>query len=145
MAIESSYGIRDNHALSAETTKHFHDAWDDHDLHGRLMTLLLGFLGNFLIPCRSARAMSRSRALHAASFWMALTARTPASISARFVAGCPDAGWFGYANLTERYFSPETGTRNRLVGGRTLGSGKLRRFGRYQLLTRSSLRAPAVL
>src|SRR5262249_56815751 len=70
-----------------------------------LMPLEIGFFANFLIPLQiGARDVAFPR-LNALSFWIFL-------VGAFFLhlgwlwGGLPDAGWFGYANLTERYFSP---------------------------------------
>ena len=45
--------------------------------------------------------------LNALSFWIFLTGAVLLHLSWLW-GGLPDAGWFGYANLTERYFSPGT-------------------------------------
>ena len=79
-----------------------------------VMPLLLGFFGNFLIPLQiGARDVAFPR-LNALSFWLFLFGAEFCCISAGFAADCPMRGWFGYANLTERYFTP--GLAHRLVG-----------------------------
>ena len=70
-----------------------------------VMPLLLGFLGNFLIPLQiGARDVAFPR-LNALSFWLSLVAGILLHLG-WIRGGLPDAGWFGYANLTERYFTP---------------------------------------
>ncbi len=70
-----------------------------------VMPLLIGFFGNFMIPLHiGARDVAFPR-LNALSFWMALVAGITLHLG-WIRGGLPDAGWFGYANLTERYFSP---------------------------------------
>jgi cytochrome c oxidase subunit I len=70
-----------------------------------VMPLLIGFFGNFMIPLQiGARDVAFPR-LNALSFWMALVAAITLHLG-WIRGGLPDAGWFGYANLTERYFSP---------------------------------------
>ncbi len=86
-------------------------------MHGTTMVFLVGMmilfgLGNYLIPLMiGARDMAFPR-LNAFSFWMSALAGVFLYFS--FIGGnglagtgtAPDVGWFAYAPLTERAFSP---------------------------------------
>ncbi len=72
-----------------------------------VMPLLLGAAANFIVPLQiGARDVAFPR-INALSFWIFLS-------GAAFLhmgwfwhhGGLPDAGWFGYANLTERQYTP---------------------------------------
>src|SRR5579864_1018371 len=70
-----------------------------------LMPLETGFFGNFLIPLQiGARDVAFPR-LNALSYWVFILGAITLNIGWIF-GGAPDAGWFGYANLTSRYYSP---------------------------------------
>ncbi|HUO06178.1 MAG TPA: cytochrome c oxidase subunit I [Candidatus Binataceae bacterium] len=71
-----------------------------------VMPLLLGFFGNFMIPLQiGARDVAFPR-LNALSFWLAIAAAIVLHLG-WIRGGLPNAGWFGYANLTELYYSPD--------------------------------------
>ncbi len=80
-------------------------------MHGTTMIFLvvmplgLAFLGNFVLPLElGARDVAFPR-LNALSFWIFLLGAI--LLHASFFAGAPpNAGWFAYANLTERHYSP---------------------------------------
>ena len=80
-------------------------------MHGTTMIFLvvmpvgLGFFANFIVPLQiGARDVAFPR-LNALSYWIYLFGALV--LNAGWVANMvPDAGWFGYANLTETYFSP---------------------------------------
>src|SRR5271154_3988243 len=105
MAIRVQLWTPDNHALSAATYNAFFTMHGTTMIFLVVMPLLLGFLGNFLIPLQiGARDVAFPR-LNALSFWLALVAGVLLHLG-WIRGGLPDAGWFGYANLTERYFTP---------------------------------------
>src|SRR5579862_5570937 len=105
MAIRVQLWTPDNHALSAATYNAFFTMHGTTMIFLVVMPLLLGFLGNFLIPLQiGARDVAFPR-LNALSFWLALVAGILLHLG-WIRGGLPDAGWFGYANLTERYFTP---------------------------------------
>src|SRR3984893_11494256 len=105
MAIRVQLWHPDNHALSAATYDAFFTMHGTTMIFLVVMPLLLGFFGNFLIPLQiGARDVAFPR-LNALSFWLALVAGILLHLG-WIRGGLPDAGWFGYANLTERYFTP---------------------------------------
>jgi len=80
-------------------------------MHGTTMIFLVvmpigvGFFSNFLVPLQiGARDVAFPR-LNALSYWLFLFGGLLLHASFAWKAA-PDAGWFGYANLTERYYSP---------------------------------------
>ena len=105
MAIRAQLWHPDNHVLSAATYNAFFTMHGTTMVFLVVMPLLLGFFGNFLIPLQiGARDVAFPR-LNALSFWLALVAGILLHLG-WIRGGLPDAGWFGYANLTERYFTP---------------------------------------
>ncbi len=106
MAIRVQLWAPDNHALSAATYNEFFTMHGTTMVFLVVMPLLLGFLGNFLIPLQiGARDVAFPR-LNALSFWMALVAGILFHLG-WIRGGLPNDGWFGYANLTERLYSPD--------------------------------------
>ena len=142
MAIRVQLWHPDNHALSAATYNAFFTMHGTTMIFLVVMPLLLGFLGNFLIPLQiGARDVAFPR-LNAASFWMALTAGLLLHLGA-IRGGLPDAGWFGYANLTERYFSPGLGLDWWVVGLLVSGTSTVL-TGLNFLTTIIAMRAPGM-
>jgi cytochrome c oxidase subunit I len=100
-----------NHALSAQVFNRFFT------MHGTTMVFLVGMpflfgFANYIVPLQiGARDMAFPR-LNAFSFW--LTAFGGLLLYYSFLGGAglygmgnaPDVGWFAYAPLTERTFSP---------------------------------------
>ena len=80
-------------------------------MHGTTMIFLvvmpvgLGFFANFIVPLQiGARDVAFPR-INALSFWIFLCGGIVLNLG--WLGNvAPDAGWFGYANLTERYYSP---------------------------------------
>ncbi len=72
-----------------------------------VMPLEIGLFANFALPLLiGARDVAFPR-LNAFSYWLFLFGALFLHASFLF-GGAPNAGWFAYANLTERYFSPGT-------------------------------------
>ncbi len=70
-----------------------------------IMPLEMGFLANFFIPLQiGARDVAFPR-LNALSYWIFLFGAIFINLGWIW-GGSPNAGWFGYANLTERFYSP---------------------------------------
>ena len=89
-----------------------------------VMPLELGLFTNFAVPLLiGARDVAFPR-LNALSYWVFLAGAIFLHASF-FLGGAPDAGWFGYANLTERYFSPGTNLDFWVVGLLILGTSTL--------------------
>jgi len=85
-----------------------------------VMPLELGAFGNFLIPLHiGARDVAFPR-INALSYWLFLTGAIFLHLGWLW-GGLPNAGWFGYANLTERYFSPGLNLDYWVVGLLILG------------------------
>ncbi|MHB8381268.1 MAG: cytochrome c oxidase subunit I [Candidatus Binataceae bacterium] len=99
-------------------------------MHGTTMIFLVvmpmevGFFGNFFMPIQiGARDVAFPR-LNALSFWIFLTGAIFLHLG--WLWGLlPNAGWFGYANLTERYFSPGLNLDFWVVGLLILGVSTL--------------------
>ena len=94
-----------NHFLSAQVYNEFFT------MHGLTMIFLVimpletGFFGNFLLPLHiGARDVAFPR-LNALSYWIFLFGAITINLGWIW-GGLPNDGWFGYANLTERMYSP---------------------------------------
>jgi len=98
----------------AVPNNHFVSAYVYNELftmHGTTMIFLvvmpvgLGFFANFVVPLQiGARDVAFPR-INALSFWIFLCGAIVLNIG--WLGNvAPDAGWFGYANLTSRYYSP---------------------------------------
>src|SRR5215813_969799 len=117
-------------------------------MHGTTMIFLvvmplgIGFFGNFALPLLiGARDVAFPR-LNALSYWLFLFGALFLHASF-FFEGAPDAGWFAYANLTERYFSPGTNMDFWVVGLLVLGISTLL-TGLNFFVTIVNLRAPGM-
>ena len=111
LLIRIQLAVPQNHVLSAQVYNRFFT------MHGTTMVFLVGMpflfgFANYLVPLQiGARDMAFPR-LNAFSFW--LTAFGGLLLYYSFLGGgglygvgnAPDAGWFAYAPLTERSFSP---------------------------------------
>jgi len=94
-----------NHFLTAQTYNQFFT------MHGLTMIFLVimpletGFFGNFFIPLQiGARDVAFPR-LNALSYWVFLFGAITLNLGWIW-GGLPNGGWFGYANLTERFYAP---------------------------------------
>ncbi len=99
----------DNHFLSAELYNELFTMHGTTMIFLVVMPLLLGFFANFLIPLMiGARDVAFPR-LNALSFWIFLFGGIFLHLGFFWPGGgFPNAGWFGYANLTERMYTPGT-------------------------------------
>ncbi|MGH7986679.1 MAG: cbb3-type cytochrome c oxidase subunit I [Candidatus Binataceae bacterium] len=104
MMMRGQLMLPDNHFLSAQWYNQLFT------MHGLTMIFLVlmpletGFFGNFLIPLQiGARDVAFPR-LNAMSYWIFLLGAIFLNLG--WAWGLPNDGWFGYANLTERFFSP---------------------------------------
>lgn len=105
MLIRAQLIVPDNHFLSADFYNQIFT------MHGLTMIFLVvmpletGFFGNFLIPLQiGARDVAFPR-LNALSYWIFLLGALVLNLGWIW-GGSPNAGWFGYANLTELQYSP---------------------------------------
>ncbi len=96
-----------NHFLSAELYNELFTMHGTTMIFLVVMPLLLGFFANFLIPLMiGARDVAFPR-LNALSFWIFLFSGVFLHLGFFWRnGGFPNAGWFGYANLTERMYTP---------------------------------------
>lgn len=105
LAVRTQLMYPDNHFLTAQIYNQFFTT------HGLTMIFLVvmpletGFFGNFFIPLQiGARDVAFPR-LNALSYWIFLFGAITLNLGWLY-GGLPNGGWFGYANLTERYYSP---------------------------------------
>ena len=117
-------------------------------MHGTTMIFLvvmpvgLGFFANFIVPLQiGARDVAFPR-LNALSYWIFLFGALV--LNAGWLANLvPDAGWFGYANLTERYYSPGLNVDFWTLGLLISGVGSVL-SGINLLVTIINMRAPGM-
>ena len=97
---------------------------------------------NFLIPLQiGARDVAFPR-LNALSYWIFLTGGI--FINCSWIIGqAPAAGWFGYANLTSKAFSPDLGVDFWLLGLLILGTSSVAASLNF-IVTIVNLRAPGM-
>ncbi|HSE92455.1 MAG TPA: cytochrome c oxidase subunit I [Methylomirabilota bacterium] len=116
-------------------------------MHGTTMVFLAvmpfnAALFNYLVPLMiGARDVAFPR-LNALSFWIFLAGAL--FLNASFLVGAPpDAGWFGYANLTSRRFSPGLGVDFWALSLQVLGVSSLMAAVNF-IVTILNLRAPGM-
>jgi len=105
MLIRTQLMVANNTVLSAQVYNQFFT------MHGLTMIFLVimpletGLFGNFLIPLQiGARDVAFPR-LNALSYWIFLLGAITLNLGWIW-GGLPNGGWFGYANLSERFYSP---------------------------------------
>jgi cytochrome c oxidase subunit I len=110
----------DSHFLSADAYNALFTMHGTTMIFIAVMPLGVSVFGNFLVPIMvGARDVAFPR-LNALSFWIFIFGAL--FLNASFVfASFPNAGWFGYATLTERYFSPGSNLDFWVVGLLILG------------------------
>ena len=116
-------------------------------MHGTTMVFLAvmpfsAAFFNYLVPLMiGARDVAFPR-LNALSFWTFLAGGL--LLNASFLVGAPpDAGWFGYANLTSRQFSPGLNQDFWLLSLQVLGASSLMASVNF-IVTILNLRAPGL-
>src|SRR2546425_1121827 len=116
-------------------------------MHGTTMVFLAimpfgAAFFNYLVPLQiGARDVAFPR-LNALSFWIFLAGGL--FLNASFLVGTPpDAGWFGYANLTRREFSPSASIDFWLLSLLILGASSLMAAVNF-IVTILNLRAPGL-
>ena len=116
-------------------------------MHGTTM-IFLGVMPlsamffNFMIPLQiGARDVVFPR-LNSFSFWMFLIGAIVLNVSFLFNAA-PNAGWFGYANLTETQYSPGLNTDFWVIGLMALGVASLAAAVNF-FVTIINMRAPGM-
>src|SRR5919109_1384756 len=113
----------DNAVISPETYNQLFT------MHGTTMIFLAimplsSMLFNYLIPLQiGARDVAFPR-LNAFSYWVFLLGGLFLNVS-WFFGAAPDQGWFGYANLTSRQFSPGPNVDFWMLGLQILGIASL--------------------
>jgi len=116
-------------------------------MHGTTMIFLgvmplSAMLFNFMIPLQiGARDVVFPR-LNSFSFWMFLGGAIILNVSFLFNAA-PNAGWFGYANLTETQYSPGLNTDFWVIGLLALGVASLAAAVNF-FVTIINMRAPGM-
>ena len=106
-----------------------------------LMPLSASFF-NFVVPLQlGARDVAFPR-LNAFSYWVFLLGGIFLNLSFVF-GGAPDAGWFGYANLTSKQFNPGHGIDFWAIGLQILGIASLA-AGFNFIVTIINMRAPGM-
>ncbi len=97
---------------------------------------------NYIIPLQiGARDVAFPR-LNAFSYWAFISGGILLNVSF-LLGGAPDAGWFGYANLTSREFSPGPGIDFWLLGLQVLGVSSVAAALNF-LVTIINMRAPGM-
>jgi len=131
----------DNHFLSPETYNQIFT------MHGTTMVFLVGMpiavaLFNYIVPLQiGARDVAFPR-LNALSFWIFLFGALFLN-SSLLLGLAPNGGWFGYANLTTRQFSPGPNIDFWTLGLQALGVASI--MGGVNFITTIlNLRAPGM-
>ena len=150
LLIRAQLAQPDGHLVSAETYNQLFTMHGTTMVFLALMPLSASFF-NYIIPLQiGARDVAFPR-LNAFSYWVFLLGGL--FINASWLAGplfhsgvlnvAPDGGWFGYANLTSRQFSPGPNIDFWLLGLQILGVSSLA-AGFNFIVTILNLRAPGM-
>ena len=120
MLIRAQLAVPGASVLSAQRYNEFFTMHGTTMIFLVVMPILVGFFGNFFVPLQiGARDVAFPR-INALSLWIFLAGAILLHLSWLW-GGLPDAGWFGYANLTERYYSPGANLDFWVIGLLTLG------------------------
>ena len=132
----------DQHVVSARFYNELFTMHGTSMLFLAVMPLLLGTFANFMLPLQiGARDVAFPR-LNAMSFWISVMAAILLHVG-WFFGGLPNVGWFGYANLTERAFSPGLPIDFWTVGLIVAGSSTILSTLNF-LVTLITMRAPGM-
>jgi cytochrome c oxidase subunit 1 len=141
MLIRIQLAKPDNAFLSAETYNQIFT------MHGTTMVFLVGMpiavaLFNYIVPLQiGARDVAFPR-LNALSYWIFLFAALFMN-SSFFFGAAPNGGWFGYANLTSRQYSPGLNMDFWALGLQAMGAASI--MGGVNFITTIlNLRAPGM-
>jgi cytochrome c oxidase subunit I len=141
LLIRLQLAVPDNTMVSAQT---FNALFT---MHGTTMVFLAimpmsAAFFNYMVPLMiGARDVAFPR-LNALSYWVFLAGGL--LLHGSFLAGTPpDAGWFGYANLTSRQFSPTAGIDFWMLSLQILGASSMM-AGVNFIVTILNLRAPGL-
>ncbi len=131
----------ENHLVSAETFNQLFTMHGTTMIFLAVMPLSAAFF-NFVVPLQiGARDVAFPR-LNAFSYWVFLVGGLFLNAS-WFVGAAPDAGWFGYANLTTRQFSPGPNVDFWVIGLQILGVASLAAAFNF-ITTILNMRAPGM-
>jgi len=98
---------------------------------------------NYMVPLMiGARDVAFPR-LNAFSFWTFLAGAIILNVGWFLPSGAPDAGWFGYANLTSKTYSPSHATDLWILGLQVLGVASIAASLNF-ITTIINLRAPGL-
>jgi cytochrome c oxidase subunit 1 len=144
MLMRAQLMVPDNHLISAGIYNELFTMHGTTMVFLVLMPLELGFFANFFIPLQiGARDVAFPR-LNALSYWVFLGGAIFLHIGLlQSLGGMPDAGWFGYANLTERMYSPGINIDTWVIGLLILGMSTLL-SGLNFFVTIVNMRAPGM-
>jgi cytochrome c oxidase subunit I len=133
--------VPNNHLVSAEAFNALFTMHATTMIFLAIMPMSAAFF-NFIIPLQiGARDVAFPR-LNSFSYWAFILGGILLNVS--FVTGgAPDAGWFGYANLTTREFSPGPGIDFWMLGLQVLGVASLAAALNF-FVTIVNMRAPGM-
>ena len=131
----------ENHFVSAETFNQLFTMHGTTMIFLAIMPLSASFF-NFIVPLQiGARDVAFPR-LNAFSYWVFLFGGLWLNLSF-LLGGAPDTGWYGYANLTSKVFSPGHGVDFWAIGLQVLGVASLAAAFNF-ITTIINLRAPGM-
>src|SRR3981189_1831371 len=97
---------------------------------------------NFILPLETRALHVSFATLNAFSYWAFILGGIMLNVSF-LTGGAPDAGWFGYANLTTRQYSPGAGFDFWMLGLQVLGVASLAAALNF-FVTILNMRAPGM-
>src|SRR5436305_10330196 len=141
LVIRLQLWVPDNHLVSAQAFNSLFTMHATTMIFLAIMPLSSAFF-NFIIPLQiGARDVAFPR-LNAFSYWAFILGGIMLNISF-LLGGAPDAGWFGYANLTTRTYSPGPGIDFWMLGLQVLGVASIAAALNF-LVTIINMRAPGL-
>ncbi|HLZ09002.1 MAG TPA: cbb3-type cytochrome c oxidase subunit I, partial [Chloroflexota bacterium] len=141
LLIRSQLAVANNTVVSAETYNQLFTMHGTTMVFLAIMPLSVAFF-NYIVPLQiGARDVAFPR-LNAFSYWVFLFGGLFLNASFLF-GGAPNAGWFGYANLTERPFNPGHGIDFWVLGLQILGVSSMAGAFNF-LVTIVNMRAPGM-